>query len=115
VWAAYHDAKSSETLINTELKKVKDWCDINKLSMNLSKTNYMIIKSSRKRNHEFTNNMQSSNGKNHSLERKDRIKYLGVMLDEIVSFKYHIAYLCSRTSRRNLGIISKLRYYLTLS
>ena len=36
------------------------------------------------------------------------------MLDEIVSFKYHIAYVCSRMPR-NLGIISKLRYYLTLS
>ena len=49
----------------------------------------------------------------HTLERKDCIKYLGMMLDETVSFKYHIAYVCSRTSR-NLGIISKLRYYLTL-
>ena len=88
MWAAYHDAKSSETLINTELKKVKDWCDINKLSINLSKTNYMIIKSSRKRNHDI--DKQSSNGTSHTLERKDRIKYLGVMLDETVSFKYHI-------------------------
>ena len=74
----------------------------------------MIIKSSRKRNHEFIINMQSSSGTIHTLERKDRIKYLGVMLDETVSFKYHIAYVCSRMSR-NLGIISKLRYYLTLS
>ena len=74
----------------------------------------MIIKSSGKRDHEFVIDMRSSNGKIHTLERKDRIKYLGVMLDETVSFKYHIAYVCSRTSR-NLGIISKLRYYLTLS
>ena len=74
----------------------------------------MIIKSSRKRNHEFIINMQSSNGMNHTLERKDRIKYLGVMLDETVCFKYHIAYICSQMSR-NLGIISKLKYYLTLS
>ena len=58
--------------------------------------------------------MQSSNDTNHTSERKDCIKYLGVMLDETVSFKYHIAYVCSRTSR-NLGIISKLRYYVTLS
>ena len=56
--------------------------------------------------------MQSSNGTNHSLERKDRIKYLCVMLDETVSWTYHIAYVCSRMSR-NLGIISKIRYYLT--
>jgi len=58
----------------------------------------MIIKSSRKRNQEFLVNMQSSNGTNRSLERKDRIRYLGVILDETISFKYHIAYVCSRTS-----------------
>ena len=45
--------------------------------------------------------MQSSNGTIHTLERKDGIKY-------------HIAYVCSQMSR-NLRIISKLRYYLTLS
>ena len=77
IFASSHDAKSLETLINAELKKVKDWCDINKLSINLSKANYMIIKSFRKRNHEFIINMQSSTGTNHTLERKDRIKYLG--------------------------------------
>ena len=58
-FASSHDAKSLETLINAELKRVKDWCDINKLSIQLSKTNYMIIKSSKKRNHEFTINMQA--------------------------------------------------------
>ena len=40
--------------------------------------------------------MQSSNGTIHTLERKDRIKYLGEMLDETVSFKYHIAYVMKR-------------------
>ena len=63
IFAPSHDAKSLETLINAELKKVKDWCDVNKLLINLSKTNYIIVKSSRKRNHEFVINMQSSNDK----------------------------------------------------
>jgi hypothetical protein len=32
-----------ETLINEELTKIKEWCDINKLSINVKKTNYMIM------------------------------------------------------------------------
>lgn len=68
IFASSHDAKGLETLINVELKK--DWCDINKLSINLSKTNYLIVKSSRKRNHEFIVNIQSSND---TLKRKDSI------------------------------------------
>ena len=101
IFASSHDAKGLETLINVEIKK--DWCDINKLSINLSKTNYLIVKSSRKRNHEFIVNIQSSND---TLKRKDVIKYLGAMLDESVFFNYHIAYVCSRMPG-NLGIISK--------
>jgi len=35
VFASSHDAKSLETVVNAELKKVKDWHDINKLSIKL--------------------------------------------------------------------------------
>jgi len=55
-------------------------------------------------------NMQSSNGTSHTLERRDRIKYLGVMLDEAVSFKYHIAYVSLMISRNNF----KIKIYPTL-
>ena len=35
------------------------------------------------------------------------------MIDESLTWKYHIAYICSRISR-NTGIISKLRHYLSI-
>ena len=43
------------------------------------------------------------------VERKDRIYYLGVLLDETVFSRL------STQSARNNGIIAKLRRYLTLS
>ena len=52
-------------------------------------------------------------GSCHLLRKKDHIKYLGVMIDESLSWKYHISYICSRVSR-NIGIISKLRHYLSI-
>ena len=42
VFASARDLRSLQQLINTELKKVKLWCDVNKLSINFSKTNFMI-------------------------------------------------------------------------
>ena len=48
------------------------------------------------------------------VEEKKITKYLGVMIDESVSWKYHISYICSRVSR-NVGIISKLRHYLFIN
>jgi len=35
------------------------------------------------------------------------------MIDQLLTWKYHIAFVCSRISR-NIGIISKLRYYLSI-
>ena len=36
--------------INKELEKVTVWLQLNKLSLNLTKTNFMLFKSSRKKN-----------------------------------------------------------------
>ena len=49
VFALASDLKTLEALMNSELEKVKEWCDVNKLSINMSKTNFMIIKSTRKK------------------------------------------------------------------
>lgn len=43
------DLKTLEKIVNIELKRVKIWCDVNRLSMNFSKTNFMIIKSPKKK------------------------------------------------------------------
>lgn len=40
---------------------------------------------------------------------KDRIKYPRVLHDEIVSFKHHISYVCTKISR-NDGILRKRRH-----
>ena len=58
-------------------------------------------------------NITNRDGSCHSLERKDHIKYLGVMIDSALTWKYHISYVCSKLSR-NTGVISKLRHYLPL-
>ena len=107
------DIKSLELQMNLELKKVKKWCDINKLSINLKKTNYMIVKSPRKKNMNVNINITDRDGSYHSLERKDHIKYLGGMVNSALTWKYHISYVCAKLSR-NTGVISKLRHYLPL-
>ena len=52
-------------------------------------------------------------GSCHLLRKNDHIKYLGVLIDESLTWKYHISYICSRVSR-NIGIVSKLRHYLSI-
>ena len=54
--------------------------------------------------------IENVDGTCHFLQRKDRINYLGALIDETVSFKYHISYVCTRISRN----YAKLRHFLTL-
>ena len=73
----------------------------------------MIIKSQKKNDDQVNINIESADGTINVLQRKQKIKYLGVLLDETMSFNHHISYICTRTARNN-SIISKLRHYLTL-
>ena len=112
VFASARDLRVLEKIVNSELK-VKTWCGVNRLSINFSKTNFMIIKSQKKKDDQVNINIESADGTINVLQRKQKIKYLGVLLDETMSFNHHISYICTRIARNN-GIISKLRHYLTL-
>ena len=92
-----------ETIINEELKLVFKYCNINKLSINFSKTNYMIISSPR------------INGSIHiqNIERKKQIKYLGVYIDQNLNWEPEIQHINNKLGK-NIGIINKLRYYVDL-
>ena len=73
----------------------------------------MIVKSPRKRDLAVNIKIESEDGMSYLLEHKDRVKYLGVRLDDTVFFKHHIFHVASRISRSN-GIIAKLRHFSTL-
>ena len=46
-----------------------------------------------------------------SLEIKDFVKYLGIMIDSDLSWKNHIDFICHKISK-SIGIIAKLRHYI---
>ena len=106
---------SSKKTVKSELKKVKIWCDVNRNSINSSKTNFMIIKSPKKKDGQVNINIESADGTINVLQRKQYIKNLGVLQrnDETMSFTHHISYICTRIARNN-GIMSKMRHNLIL-
>ena len=57
--------------------------------------------------------IRNKDGTYSSLVCEDHIKYLVVMIDDCLSWKYHISYICTRISI-NIGIISKLRQFLSV-
>ena len=103
--------KTPRTLRKKRKLKIKFRIVLKKKKVIIKSHKFMTIKSVRKKDMEISLNISNSDGSSHSLERKQCIKYLGVMIDESLTWKYHIAFVCSRISR-NIGIISKLRRYL---
>ena len=90
--------------MNSELVSVAQWFNANKLSLNIKKTNYMLFsKSVRKSGH--TNDVYI--GRN-PISMVNTTTFLGVMLDNNLSWKEHIGYISNKLAK-SIGIIIKLR------
>ena len=96
-------------IINVELDKVSNWFKANKLSVNASKTNYMIMGTPHMTSAEILQNINVLLDDT-SLERVDYTKFLGVLIDENLTWKTHINCV-SKTLSRNIGIMNKLKLY----
>ena len=68
--------------VNKELKKVKLWLDVNKLSLNIDKTNFIIFKSAQ---HSFSEMINIKIG-NLPVKKTCDVKFLGILLDENLSW-----------------------------
>ena len=99
-----HDSTTSLcSTLHAELRKLNAWLNLNKLSLNLQKTNYINFS---------TNNSDSTiqiNGSN--IEKVNSTKYLGVYIDHHLNWKDHIAYICSKLSK-STAVIHKTSHVL---
>ena len=100
-----NDIKTLEKSANSEMKKISRWFSANKLTLNISKSKFMIIK---KGNSKVSKNfVLKYNGK--KMDRCTSYKYLGIHLDENLNWKNHVKYLCEKLGKM-CGIFAKLRH-----
>ena len=101
-----HDLIELEKTVNQELRKLSQWLNINRLALNVGKTNFVIFRANKKIYHNVTLIMNRK-----AIEQKDHVKYLGVLMDEHLNWKKQIANVTKKISR-GIGILAKLRCYL---
>ena len=82
------DLNSLTQTINKELSKVKSWLDCNKLALNIDKTNFVLFHSPR----EILPDQINIKFGHKKVSRAKYVKFLGILLDEHLSWKYHISY-----------------------
>ena len=90
-------------MVDQEIKKVDSWMPHNKLSLNYSKTVYMIFNLDKKQSSQFRVQIG-----NHLINRVNSTKYLGMHSDNKLNWDTHISKLESKLSCYS-GIFYRIR------
>ena len=99
--------KVIESKINLDLRTLISWLNSNMISLNATKTEVILFRNPQKTvNHNICIKL---NGK--PLNFTSSVKYLGITLDEHLSWKNHYDSLSIKLNKSN-GILSKLRHFL---
>ena len=96
-----------ESVINHELKRLVQLLQINKLSLNETKTKLIMFRSPWK----YLPRGPDIRINNYKLKLHSHIKYLGILIDEVLSWNKQIDDICTKLARAN-GILSKLRHFV---
>ena len=105
--------KSLEKTVNSELLKVSDWLNANKLTLNAEKSNYVIFRPhQRKLNYSVNIEMiDKCTQIPTTLQCEDHVKYLGILLDSNLGWKFQINNVALKISR-TVGVVARLRHFV---
>ena len=91
--------------INNDLGHVSTWFKANKLSLNINKTNFMLFKNKHDNRHIPAFNITIDNT---DIVRVPHTKFLGIILDECLTWKQHTTYIANIVSKYT-GILYRLK------
>ena len=107
----FYSHKRIDTLnqiVNVELEKIAIWFRINKLSLNLVKTNFMLFGRKKIHNHNLQISIDGS-----AVEKVSSVKFLGVFIDDKLSWTVHTDHIAKKISM-GLGIMNRVKRILPL-
>ena len=90
-------------LMNKELQKLSTWLTANKLSLNISKTHYMVFDRSKEKKDQDSLYLNKF-----LIERVKFTKFLGVIIEEKLTWTLHISYIKNKISK-GFGIILRAK------
>ena len=99
-----------EHKVNSDLRLLSHWLIANKISLNATKTEVILFRSRNKR----VNFKMKLMLDKYQLPFSSHVKYLGLLIDEHLSWNYHTQFIASKLSKAN-GILAKLRHFVPLN
>ena len=107
---SHHQINILFETVNCEVKNISQWFKANKLLSNITKTKYTLF-------HKYSIKdkiplkLPTLKIGNKVIEKTPSIKFLGVMLDENVSWRYHIKTVENKLSK-NIGLLCRAKQFL---
>ena len=103
----HEDLSELTRIVNSKLHNILDWCNFNRMSLNPAKSEYMII------SNKIIQTEPCILMGNQTITRKHNVRYLGLQIDDRLTYHSHIDVLRSKLSRM-IGISYKIRKNLNL-
>ena len=97
-------------IMNDELEKITWWFKCNSLCLNVNKTNFMVFAA---KNKKVVGEEPKISIENRDIERVYKTKFLGVVIDSKLNWRFHTDYIANRISK-NIGIIVNVKTILNL-
>ena len=99
-----------ENKVNSALSCLFSWLTASKISLNANKTEVVLFRGI----HQPINYNMNLLLENHHLQLSTTVRYLGLRLDQHLSWTAYVDFLASKLRVAN-GILAKLRYYIPLN
>ena len=107
IFYSHSNLNSLNNTLNYEIDKVSNWFKSNKLSLNIKKTHFIHFKH-HPHNTETQIHIKIDDA---PLEKKTHSKFLGVFIDEALTWNEHLHHVIMCISK-SIGVISKLKFLL---
>ena len=101
------DVRKIELELNEELRNIASWLKINKLSLNVNKTQYMVFTRKLNKIEDIVLRVEGQ-----TIERVTQTKFLGVIIDEKLTWRNHVNYISTKIAN-GIGILIKARFCLS--
>ena len=92
------------SMLNAELSKIYEWLNVNRLSLNIDKTQCILFKGKKKK----INRTSNVNVSNRIITFVDHIKFLGVTIDSSLTWEHHSKCIRNKMSK-GIGILTKAK------
>ena len=96
------------TVVSRKIRDVVAWCNSNKLTINVNKTKYVLFKS-RHRKYEISGQLLINES---VLESVESTSFLGICIDENLTWKKHINSVCNVLSKK-IGLLYRIRHFVS--